>query len=65
MSKLRAWSKYICHLLLESTMYIEVSTMLNSSEFYVQVIKFNKYKCWNPKVRLCIVIVLSCFLISC
>ena len=27
--------------------------------------RFKKYKFWNPKVRLCIVIVLSCPLIDC
>ena len=31
----------------------------------LQVTKFKKYKSWNPKVRLCIVIVLSCPLIGC
>ena len=33
--------------------------------FELQVTNFNKYKSWNPKVRLCIVIVLRCPLIGC
>ena len=31
----------------------------------LQVAKFKKYKYWNLKVQLCIVIVLSCPLIGC
>ena len=44
--------------------FIMLIRKMSNGHLMVQVTKFNKYKFWSSKVRLCIVIILSCPLIS-
>ena len=44
---------------------LSIFVQSNRGSYYRYLTKFKKYKSWNPKVRLCIVIILSCPLIGC
>ena len=55
----------VCSTLSIHYSFIMLIRKMSNGHVMVQVTKFKKYKSWNPKVRLCIVIVLNCPLISC
>ena len=43
---------------------VQISPIWSTKKIKIQATKFKKYKSWNSKDRLCIVIVLSCPLLS-